>query len=199
MAVVPSVLLDHVYQDPAHQHPIPRSYLSRRGSPWTYRPPFSRSPTLRREWPNRGHRSRRPGFLRSRRYRCAIETVTDFRRFAHLDVCRLITAGRVTGSPHDIEIWFALVDTEVCMISGNGRGADWFLNALAEPRVTIRFESESRAGLARPAESGSERRLVGEAMAAKYAGSGGDSSIGLGEDEWTWIVPALMVSPWHRR
>jgi hypothetical protein len=34
--------------------------------------------------------------------------VTDERPLADLDYCYLTTTGRHTGSPHRIEIWFAL-------------------------------------------------------------------------------------------
>jgi deazaflavin-dependent oxidoreductase (nitroreductase family) len=118
----------------------------------------------------------------------------DATPFAHLDVCRLVTVGRRSGRPHDIEMWFGVVDGEVCMISGNGEGADWFRNAMHNPEVTVRFGREVFAGLARSARDGDERHQVGVEMTRKYAGWGGDSEIGLEEDDWTWRVPALIIT-----
>lgn len=118
----------------------------------------------------------------------------DASPFADLDVCRLVTVGRRTGHPHDIEMWFGVVDGMVCMISGNGDRADWYRNALHNPEVKIRFGAQIFAGRARPAEWGDERRLVGLEMTRKYAGWGGDAEIGLEEDDWTWRVPALMIA-----
>lgn len=109
------------------------------------------------------------------------------------DVCRLVTKGRRTGRPHDIEMWFSVVGDAVCMISGNGGGADWYRNAMADPQVQMRFGRETFDGRARPSAGGPERRSVGEAMARKYGGWGGDPDIGLPEDAWTWVVPALIV------
>lgn len=118
----------------------------------------------------------------------------DVSRYADLDVCRLITVGRRSGRPHDIEMWFGVVETLVCMISGNGHGADWYRNALQTPEVAVRFGRTPYAGIARPADPGEERRRVGLEMTRKYAGWGGDSDIGLEEDDWTWRVPALMIA-----
>ncbi len=109
------------------------------------------------------------------------------------EVCRLVTTGRRTGRPHDIEMWFSVVGLSACMISGNGENADWYRNALADPHVRMRFGSDWFDGRARPATGGPERKAVGEAMAVKYGGWGGDPEIGLPEDAWTWKVPALMV------
>lgn len=118
----------------------------------------------------------------------------DATPFADLDVCRLVTIGRRSGRPHDIEMWFGVVDGMVCMISGNGDGADWYRNALHNPEVTVRFGRSAFTGEARPADPGDERRLVGVEMTRKYAGWGGDAEIGLEEDDWTWRVPALMIT-----
>lgn len=118
----------------------------------------------------------------------------DATPFADLDVCRLVTVGRRSGRPHDIEMWFGVVEGMVCMISGNGDGADWYRNALHNPEVTVRFGRSRFTGRARPADPGDERRLVGVEMTRKYAGWGGDAEIGLEEDDWTWRVPALLIT-----
>jgi len=42
----------------------------------------------------------------------------------HEDFCYLITIGRVTGNPHEIEIWFGLNNTTLYLMSGDGK-SDW--------------------------------------------------------------------------
>jgi hypothetical protein len=111
--------------------------------------------------------------------------------------CRLITIGRITGLPHDIEMWFGVSGSTIYFISGNGPGADWYRNLLAEPRVEIRFDGDARFGIAHDVVEPAERRIVGEVMGAKYGGWGGDPSIGLTEDDWLWTVPAVGVDRWQ--
>ncbi|MCA9912330.1 MAG: nitroreductase family deazaflavin-dependent oxidoreductase [Anaerolineae bacterium] len=48
----------------------------------------------------------------------------------------LTTTGRRTGKPHKIEIWFVEHDGCYFLCSGNGTGADWVKNILANPGVT---------------------------------------------------------------
>ena len=61
----------------------------------------------------------------------------------------LTTVGRVTGDPHEIEIWFAARDTTVYFLSGGRDDADWVRNLRREPRVTVRIAGRTSAGLAR--------------------------------------------------
>lgn len=107
-------------------------------------------------------------------------------------VCRLITTGRVTGRPHDIEMWFGVVGGAFVFIAGNGPGADWYRNAVSAGSATVRVAGVTFTGRARSAHP-DEREAVGAAMTAKYGGWGGDPSIGLSEHAWTWSVPALIV------
>ena len=66
-----------------------------------------------------------------------------------LDYCYLSTTGRVSGEPHEIEIWFALADGVAYMLSGGGDRSDWVKNLRANPAVTIRIGDERRAAVAR--------------------------------------------------
>ena len=43
------------------------------------------------------------------------------------EYCYLTTMGRVTGNPHEIEIWFSLNNTTLYLMSGDGR-SDWVKN-----------------------------------------------------------------------
>ena len=69
---------------------------------------------------------------------------------ADLDFAYLTTTGRRTGTPHRIEIWFALNDGVVFLMAGDGERADWVRNLLADARVTLELGGETRETVARP-------------------------------------------------
>jgi deazaflavin-dependent oxidoreductase (nitroreductase family) len=111
------------------------------------------------------------------------------------ECCYLTTTGRRSGNPHEIEIWFGVVDDTLYLISGNGQGADWYRNAVADPVVVVRIDEERRRGVSREVRDDEERKVVGDLMAAKYAWDG-DPSIGLTRNAWCFEVPVLAVSAW---
>jgi deazaflavin-dependent oxidoreductase (nitroreductase family) len=91
--------------------------------------------------------------------RAWLRTVTD-EPFAYLT-----TTGRVTGEPHEIEIWYGADDTTVYFLSGGRDRADWVRNLRREPRVTVRIADRTVAGVARVVAAGdpedaTARRLV---------------------------------------
>jgi deazaflavin-dependent oxidoreductase (nitroreductase family) len=95
--------------------------------------------------------------------------------------CYLTTAGRVSGRPHTIEIWFALHGRTLYVLSGGGDRSDWVRNLLAWPEVTVRIgrrDAAELAGRARVVEAGSEEdELARRLVAAKYQPTyGGDLS-----------------------
>ena len=116
---------------------------------------------------------------------------------AHADTenCYLGTIGRVSGRTHEVEIWFGVVDDVLYMINGSG-AADWYRNAIADPRVTVRIADEQWAGSAFPLADEDLRRFVGDLMGAKYPWDG-DPSIGLTFEMWCYEVPVLAVSGWQ--
>ncbi len=114
---------------------------------------------------------------------------------ANVENCYVTTKGRRTGNPHEVEIWFGVVDDTLYLISGNGETADWYRNALANPDVTVRIGSDARTGVARAVTEVGERRSLGELMGAKYPWNG-DASIGLTFEAWCFDVPLLAVSSW---
>ncbi len=91
-----------------------------------------------------------------------------------LDFCYLTTLGRVSGAPHQIEIWFALHDGFVYLLSGGGERSDWVKNLIADPSVMIRLGEGMRATTARvvsaPDEDALARRLLVEKYRPRYAG-----------------------------
>jgi deazaflavin-dependent oxidoreductase (nitroreductase family) len=111
---------------------------------------------------------------------------------AEVDCCYLTTTGRRSGRPHEIEIWFGVIDDALYLISGNGPTADWYRNLVAEPRVSLRLADETRAGRARVVDDPDERQRVGDVMGAKYVWDG-DPEIGLTYQAWCYDVPAVAV------
>jgi deazaflavin-dependent oxidoreductase (nitroreductase family) len=91
------------------------------------------------------------------------------------DFCYLTTRGRVSGRPHEIEIWFALDGRTLYLLSGGGDRSDWVRNLQAEPAVTVRFRDTTYAATARVVEAGDEsergRDLVFEKYQPRYSGS----------------------------
>ena len=72
------------------------------------------------------------------------------------DYCDLTTRGRVTGTPHEIEIWFALDGTTLYLLAGAGDRSDWVRNLLADPAVTVRVGDTTDAATARVVAAGSD-------------------------------------------
>jgi deazaflavin-dependent oxidoreductase (nitroreductase family) len=58
---------------------------------------------------------------------------------AELDFAYLTTTGRITGAPHEIEIWFALEGETVYLLSGGGDRSDWVRNLMVSPSVSLRI------------------------------------------------------------
>src|SRR5215208_1099137 len=67
--------------------------------------------------------------------------VTDLCALVSEDFCYLTTTGRLTGRPHEIEIWFALVPERraLYMLSGGGDRSDWVKNLRRYPDVEVRI------------------------------------------------------------
>src|SRR3989304_3577054 len=53
----------------------------------------------------------------------------------HEEYCYLTTMGRITGKPHEIEIWFGLNDFTLYLLSGGGIKSDWVKNLLKVSNV----------------------------------------------------------------
>ena len=88
--------------------------------------------------------------------------------------CYLTTRGRVTGQPHRIEIWFALDEDTLYMLSGGGERSDWVKNLRRAPAVIVEVGSGRFAGQARVVtdrvEDERARAIVHEKYARSYSG-----------------------------
>jgi deazaflavin-dependent oxidoreductase (nitroreductase family) len=89
---------------------------------------------------------------------------------ANEQFCYLTTAGRVTGRPHTIEIWFGLNERTLYMLSGNGprQRADWVRNLMKTPAVGVRIGEREFAGTGRIAQDAEEDALARRLLLEKY-------------------------------
>ena len=81
--------------------------------------------------------------------------------------CYLTTTGRVTGHPHEIEIWYALEGATLYMLSDSAR-SDWVKNLRRTPEVTVRIAGETFDGRARIVEDEGEDELARRLLVQKY-------------------------------
>lgn len=91
------------------------------------------------------------------------------------DFCYLTTRGRLTGRPHEIEIWFALDGSTVFLLSGGGERSDWVRNLIVDASVTVRLAEHTYRATARVVAPGTDddtraRRLVFEKYQPRYDG-----------------------------
>ena len=105
--------------------------------------------------------------------------------------CYVTTRGRVTGRPHEIEIWYVVHDGALYLMAGGGESADWVKNMRAESAVRVRLAGSEFDASAEVAPSGVDEDLIRRAMAAKYQGweEGADLS------EWALTALVVRLSP----
>ena len=84
------------------------------------------------------------------------------------DYCYLTTKGRVSGHPHEIEIWFGMHDKTLYLLSGDGEKSDWVKNLLKEPSVTVRITEHNFVGTARVVHVAQEDTMARYMLAEKY-------------------------------
>lgn len=89
--------------------------------------------------------------------------------------CYITTLGRVTGNPHTIEIWFALVADVLYVMAGDGTKTDWVRNLQRTPEVHVRIEDRHFRGEAHvvhpsDAADGEARRLLLDKYRPGYSG-----------------------------
>lgn len=98
---------------------------------------------------------------------------------AERDYCYLTTAGRVSGKPHTIEIWFAVIGETLYMLSGGHEHSDWVRNLRKTPQVKLRIGRRRWDAAARIVTAKREDARARKAVAGKYRARGeGDL------DEW---------------
>ena len=93
-----------------------------------------------------------------------------FERLASEDFAYLTTTGRKSGRPHRIEIWFAIENGVLYMLSGGGDGADWVRNIRKDRDVRIQVGSRTAAARARIVRAAREDQRARELLDEKYMG-----------------------------
>jgi len=94
-----------------------------------------------------------------------------FERLADRDFAYLTTTGRRTGKEHTIEIWFALQDGRIYVLSGDGDRADWVKNVRKTSQVRLRIGTQAANATARVVRAGTkEDDLARQLLDGKYQG-----------------------------
>jgi deazaflavin-dependent oxidoreductase (nitroreductase family) len=83
------------------------------------------------------------------------------------EYCYLTTTGRVSGRPHEIEIWFAAKNHTLYLLSGSGK-SDWLKNLNKNPAVTVRIAKHTFPGTARLVTAQEEDTTARYLVAEKY-------------------------------
>jgi len=104
------------------------------------------------------------------------------------DYCYLTTRGRKTGNPHEIEIWFVVIEKSIYIMSGNMEKSDWVRNSLQEPQVTVRIAESTFNASARIVDNKDIELIVRNLMADKYNEREKDGSLS------GWAQTALVVA-----
>ena len=103
--------------------------------------------------------------------------------------CYLTTRGRVTGKPHEIEIWFALAPpTTLYLLSGGRDGSDWVQNLVAQPTVSVRVQDVMYDATARVLDPGTDEDARARSLVFEKYDPGYDGSLA------SWREAALPVA-----
>jgi deazaflavin-dependent oxidoreductase (nitroreductase family) len=102
---------------------------------------------------------------------------TDLQQLSHEDFCYLTTTGRISGRPHTIEIWFALNEHTLYMLSGGRDKSDWVKNALQTPAVQVKINDTIFNGTARHVTNTEEDALARKIVFGKYAPRSSDNLV----------------------
>lgn len=103
------------------------------------------------------------------------------------DFCYLTTTGRVSGLPREIEIWFALQDRTLYMLSGGRDRSDWVKNLQKNPKVKLRIANRSFTGTSRIVTDAKEDALARRLLLEKYRSHEDDL------DEWGQTALPVVV------
>jgi deazaflavin-dependent oxidoreductase (nitroreductase family) len=104
------------------------------------------------------------------------------------DYCYLTTTGRVTGKPHEIEIWFGVQNSSIYLMAGD-HGSDWVKNLLKDPSVTVRIAKHNFTGTASVVKDEQEEMTARNLLADKYKEREADGSL----SEWARIALPVAI------
>ena len=101
--------------------------------------------------------------------------------------CYLTTTGRVSGKPHEIEIWFGLKDNTVYLLSGGRDKSDWVKNLLKDSSVKVKIGKQTFRATARVVTDKEEEMMARNLLADKYNERTVNGSLG------KWARTALPI------
>lgn len=117
----------------------------------------------------------------------SIDPVKTLDKYSTEQYCYLTTTGRVTGNPHEIEIWFGLNDHTLYLLSEGRDRSDWVRNLIKTPAVTVRIMRKKFKGTARLVTDDREEMLARQMLASKY------QQWRIGQKFSQWARTALVV------
>jgi len=107
------------------------------------------------------------------------------------EYCYLTTTGRVTGRPHEIEIWFGLNESTLYLLSGGRDRSDWVKNLLKNPAVSVRVAKHTFEGTARLVKDEKEETMARYLLAEKYH----EWESGRTLSEWARTALVVAIDP----
>lgn len=116
-----------------------------------------------------------------------IDQVNVLEQYSAEQYCYLTTTGRVSGNPHEIEIWFGVNDHTLYLLSEGKDKSDWVKNLIKTPTVTVRIKRKKFKGMARLVTGGSEEMMARKMLASKY------QQWRVGQKFSQWAQTALVV------
>ncbi len=84
------------------------------------------------------------------------------------DYCYLTTHGRVTGTDHEIEIWYVREGNTLFLLAGAGEQSDWVRNLQADPAVRVRIDDATHDARGRVVTDLDEDRHARTVVFEKY-------------------------------
>ena len=112
----------------------------------------------------------------------------DLHQFADADYCYFTTTGRVSGKAHTIEIWFALSENTLYLLSGGREKSDWIKNVQHTPDVQVKINETQFVGKARLVTSPEDDALARRLVLEKYTPRSSDDLI-----EWSCTSLPLAI------
>jgi deazaflavin-dependent oxidoreductase (nitroreductase family) len=88
--------------------------------------------------------------------------------------CYITTTGRVTGNPHTIEIWFALHEGVLYILTGGSFPSDTVRNLRKQPSCHVRLGGVTHEAAGRVVTDDAEDALARRLLVEKYRSSEDD-------------------------
>ena len=116
----------------------------------------------------------------------------NLQKLAEEDFCYLTTIGRISGRSHTIEIWFAIHEQTLYMLSGGRDKSDWVKNALHTPAVQAKISSTIFSGTARLVTNPEEDTLARKIVFEKYVPRSSDDLLDWSQTSLPIAVDIVM-------